>query len=482
MMYVLSIIASIWVMRIVANVLSFIRLWYTKEYRMDRMMIHLGTKQGKKLYILPLRLPPLSPKSLSIFIGSLCILGGLFVVLKINIFLVLLILDILSFPITGLLVFFTSIPTRIYHQYLIAKAVGLLRAHKELVVIGITGSYGKTSTKEFVASILSNRYKVLKTEASKNSPIGIAEVILKNLISDTQIFIVEMGAYKKGEIAKMSDMVRPQIGVVTAINAQHQDLFGTIENTKKAKYELIQGLKGKKVAIFNADNPGTQDMASWAKRDKREVWTYTKEQKATFRAGDIMQTEKGLSFTLFWNGKKQNIQTSIIGEQFVGNIVAAVAAAVAAGMSFEDACMYTRTLHPVDKTMHLIINRNGLRLIDDTFNNNPDAAIAAINYLSKTSAKKILVFQPMIELGAYASESHKDVGERAARVCDEILLTNGEYYDDFLTGVARFDANKKVYVMNPTQSANFIREHTDKGDTVLFKGKESERVLALLRS
>lgn len=487
MTYIVLVLSAIWSLRIIGNVLTFVHLWFIKEYRLDRMLIHLRTSQGKKLYVLPFRRPPISPKTIMVCLGTLLTLGAIVWFWQAQILVALVVCDLISFPVTSFFVFLSSVPTLIYHRYVIAHATNQLRAHKKMTVIGITGSFGKTSTKEFLTAILMSKYKVLKTEASKNSPIGIAEVVLKSLSADTEVFVVEMGAYKRGEIKRMSAMVRPDIGIITAINAQHQDLFGSIETTKKAKYELIQGLKGKKIAILNADNSGTLEMALWAKKDAATVWMYTTEHHAgktplIFRASDISETDNGLNFVLTWNGKKQEIRSQVIGSQFAGNITAAIAGSVAAGMQFEEACASARLIRPIEKTMHPIMTKDGIRLIDDTFNNNPDAAKAAINYLAKTSGKKILVFQPMIELGAYASESHKAIGEYAARVCDEIMLTNSEYFDDIASGVALFDPNKKIHVLSPDQAVQYIRRIVQKGDTVLFKGKESNRVLARMQS
>jgi len=258
-MTVVTILSILWCARLLLNLLSYIQLWYVKEYRFDRMLIHLKTKQGKRLLFLPWRRPPLKPKACFIFIASALVLLGIYFILPLFIIWKLFFMDILLFPITAVFVLIAKVPTWIYHGILIRKAINKLQSHKKMIVIGITGSYGKTSTKEILATILGTKFKTLKTEASKNSPIGIAEVILSKLTPDDEVFIVEMGAYKPGEIREMCKIVKPSIGIVTAINEQHQDLFGSIDATVKAKYELIQGLNDGKIAIFNADNRYTRD-------------------------------------------------------------------------------------------------------------------------------------------------------------------------------------------------------------------------------
>jgi UDP-N-acetylmuramoyl-tripeptide--D-alanyl-D-alanine ligase len=465
-MIVITIFSIFWCIRLFFNLLSYIQLWYVKEYRFDRMLIHLKTKQGKRLLFLPWRRPPIKPKACFIFAGSLAVLFGIYVFLPSFILWKLLLMDILSFWITALLVLILKVPTFIYHEILIRKAVTKLRSHKKMIIIGITGSYGKTSTKEILATIMSTKFKTLKTEASKNSPIGIAEVVLSELTPQHEVFIVEMGAYKPGEITRMSKMVEPEIGIVTAINEQHQDLFGSIEGTVNAKYELIQGLQGRKIAIFNADNIYTKQMADRARKEGYSVVVFSPHDTAE----TIHSSDNGTSFTLKHEHKSVEIHAKLIGTHQVSNILAAATAALSVGMTLPEISKACSLLKPVAHTMTPIRGVNGLLFIDDTFNNNPDAARAAIDYLKATKGKKILVFQPMIELGKFSHTRHKEIGAYAASVCDEIILTNDSYREDFATGV----------VMSPLDAATHLLATLKKGDTVLFKGKESMRVLSNL--
>jgi UDP-N-acetylmuramoyl-tripeptide--D-alanyl-D-alanine ligase len=475
MMELVLILSIIWGIRIVLNLSSFIHLWYIKEYRFDRMVIHLQTKQGKRLLFLPFRRPPLSPKSIVIFIISLLTILVLFYLLPFHTFIKLAILDISLFPITLVFVLLVKIPTVLYHQYLIKKSVQLLRQHKKMIVIGITGSYGKTSTKEILYTLLSQKYNTLKTEASKNSPIAIAELLLHSLKPEHEIFIVEMGAYKKGEIAEMCSMVKPDIGIVTAINAQHQDLFGSIENTIEAKYELISGLTGKRIAICNADNAFVKKMGEKAEKEGCDVKYYK-----NAMARDVEETLNGLKFTVELQKKRANFEVPVLGVHQVSNILASIVAAHCCGMTSGEITKASLDIQPFPKTMQPIQGIHDAIFIDDTFNNNPDAAKAAIDYLATKKSKKILVFQPMIELGAYADESHRMVGAYAAKVCDEIFLTNDNYSESFIEGVESVVSENKVHIMEAKDAAAYLRKIVKKGDTVLFKGKESARVLHLL--
>ncbi len=485
-MFFIYILAAIWIIRIIYNLLTYTALWYVKEYRFDRMIVHLHTREGKNIFFPPFRKPPLGPRAVFIFTGSSVIIGGFVWMGGPALLVRLLIVDLLSFPISALIVFLSKIPIYLYHEYLIQKATNILRSHKQMRVIGITGSYGKTSTKEILYTILSQKYKTLKTDASKNSPIAIAETVIQGLRPDHEVFIVEMGAYKRGEIERMCSMVRPEIGVVTAINAQHQDLFGSIETTMKAKYELIKGLSSRRIALFNANNEFTREMSEWARTDGASVRLFTTKKPAPsepvdYRADHITETQNGLRF-VFYSGKtSKQVVVSLFGLHHAGNVVAALAVAIECGMTPEEAVLACRFVQPFDKTMVPQMGVNGSLFIDDTFNNNPDAAKAAVDFLSTKKGKKILVFQPMIELGSYAKESHREVGAYAGRVCDGIILTNANYNESFMTGVRLSSRKIKVAVMSPVDAAEYIKNSVSNGDTVLFKGRESARALRLLQ-
>lgn len=476
-----------WGLRIVANILSYAQLWRVKEYRYDRMMIHLRTPQGKQFLFPAWKRPAFAPKTIALVVGSLMILVSLYMVMPFSELVKLVILDLLSFPITFIIIAVVYFPTIVYHKSVIHRAVTKLRAHKPMIVVGITGSFGKTSVKEYLATILSTQYSVLKTSESKNSPIGIAEVIQSSLSAEHEIFVVEMGAYKMGEIATMTDMVRPQIGIVTAINPQHQDLFGSLDVTMQAKYELLAGLTEKKIALVNADNERTRTMGSWAKRDGCDVWAWTKEgvkhdDGPKFWADNIAIDSKGVVFDAHFGKVVGRVRTRVLGEHQVGNILAAIAAAVACGMDFAKAVRAASSIQAAAKVMQAVDGIAGSTFINDTFNNNPDAAKAAIAYLGTRPNKKILVFQPMIELGDFALPSHTEVGAYAAKHADAILLTNKNFYTAFEQGVRSVSQTVPLMVVSPSRGSAYIRERVSSGDTVLFKGKESEQILSALLS
>lgn len=469
----------VWVIRIAAETITFVQLWFVKEYRFDRMRIHLRTAQGKRLFFLPFKRPPITIKSISVIACTLLVLYLIYMLLPYHILWRLSFLDLISFPVTALFVAIFRIPTAFIHKWKIQKAVAVLRAHSKMTVIGITGSYGKTSTKEILSTLLSGKFDVLKTPASKNSPIAIAELLLSSLTSQKSAFVVEMGAYMKGEIAQMCEMVRPEIAIVTAINPQHQDLFGTIEQTVEAKYELISGLTGAKNVIINADNPYTLEMGKRAQTEGCAVLFYSvkKSDIAGIHATNIKTETDRLLFTIVYKEKSYPVSVSLLGAHHASNIIASVGACLATGMDITDILSRFSQISAFDHTMKKLQGVNGSIFIDDTFNNNPDAALAAISYLNEYKKRKILVFQPMIELGAFSAESHKKVGIAAAQNCDDIILTNDNFYDDFISGIRDIKEKEKIHVMTVNNAGLYIRTHMQSGDVVLFKGKESARIL-----
>ena len=458
-------------------------LWQLKEYRWDRFWIHLNIRQGRKLlfgkkevfkwlllfftpffflfsfsnlifllvfilfsfeagsYIKQLlthgwKLPDFTFKTVLVMalVFLLC-LGTIFApgFLPIK----LLIFDRLLLLVVTILVVLTNIPAKIYQQFIIQKAKQKIKNHSDLLVIGITGSYGKSSTKEFLAQILASKFKVLKTPANFNTAIGIAKTILKDLKKEHQIFVCEMGAYKKGEIKSLCDIVKPKIGLITGLNEQHQALFGSLENTISAKFELIEALPKTGLAIFNGYNKYCLEMSKKAKKMGRGVKVAKKE--------------------------KNNLKINFAGEYFLENIHMAKAVAEELGIESKEITQLVKKIKPPAQTMQ-IFKKNGLILIDSTYNSNPQGVLAGLEHLKTYSGKKIFVFQPIIELGKASAELHQKIGKKAGEICDLVILTNKNFYKDFLKGT-----KEKVTLKKDLPKI--------KKGAILFEGKEARSYL-----
>ncbi len=359
----------------------------------------------------------------------------------------LLVFDVLCPFIVSLVVLLLQ-PLAVFGRNRIIKKARLKReGFKNLLVIGITGSYGKTSTKEFLYSILSSRFKVLKTEAHQNSEVGISQCILDNLKPEHEIFIVEMGAYNRGGVKLLCSIAKPKIGVLTGINEQHMATFGSQENIIKGKYELIESLPKDGVAFFNAKN-------------KYCVELYNKTQIRKFLYGETAK---------------------FMGEE---DILGAAAVAKELGMSEEEilrACdkienknlasgenldsrPWARIKMPGIQVKKGI---NGLNVIDATYSANPDGVISNLDYLKSFPGRKVIVMPCLIELGKASKEVHRRIGVKIGEVCDLAIVTTKDRLNELKEGAG----SKVLFMENPREIFKKIESFCKDSDAVLLESR-----------
>ena len=346
----------------------------------------------------------------------------------------------------------------------------------EPTVIGITGSYGKTSTKYILHQILSEKYNTLMTPDSYNTPMGICKVIRGDLLPDHEYFIVEMGAYKRGDIKELCDLVFPEIGILTAVGPQHLERFKSIENTTQAKYELIQSLPTNGLAVINIDNNICKELAD--KTDTVPLIRYGVNSNDTNRltADDIKQSETGLSFTLQDNiSGAVEISTKLLGKHNVSNILAAVAVAQHCGMTLNEISKALKALEPVPHRLQLMDSGTGITVIDDSFNANPEGAKAALevlsDFLSNGISQKVLVTPGLVELGEQEYDANKKFGSDAAKVCDLVILVGPARTLPILDGLKTEDyPEDKIYIAKDLKDAQQqLAIRLSPGDVVLFE-------------
>lgn len=347
-------------------------------------------------------------------------------------------------------------------------------------IIGITGSYGKTSTKYILHQILSKKYNTLMTPDSYNTPMGICKVIRGDLAPEHEIFIVEMGAYKKGDIRDLCRLAPPEIGILTAVGPQHLERFKSIKNTAKAKYELIESLPSNGLAVINYDNDICAELAD--NTDSVSVIRYSMESKHSenelikFKADDIRQSEKGLSFTVsdVVSGPVE-FNTTLLGKHNVSNILAAIAVSRQCGMNYDEIRSAIDTLEPVPHRLELKPSVTGVTVIDDSFNSNPEGARAALevltDFVSKNGGKKVLVTPGMVELGERQYDENKKLGMHAAQVCDLVILVGNETIAPILDGLKHEDfPEKQIYKAKNLSDAQVqLAQNLKPGDVVLFE-------------
>jgi UDP-N-acetylmuramoyl-tripeptide--D-alanyl-D-alanine ligase len=341
-------------------------------------------------------------------------------------------------------------------------------------VIGITGSYGKTSTKYFLHTILSERYNTLKTPQSFNTLMGVCRVVNDELQPQHQVFIVEMGAYQRGSIRKLANFVRPQIGILTAIGPQHLERFKTLDNIEAAKYELIAALPAAGVAVFNNDDQRCRKLADHTERIK--VWRYGLDNIPPgpgVWAEEMHQSTQGLTFTLVDSrGNRVPTHTILLGRHNVLNLLGASCIALEMGLTLEEVARAIPKIQPAPHRLQLLHGAGGVIVIDDSYNANPIGAAEALEALRKfQTGRRVLVTPGMVELGAIEVEQNEAFGVRAAQVCDYVLLVGPRQTQAILRGLERehFPRERIRVVRDLAEATSELRGLVQAGDVVLFE-------------
>lgn len=384
-------------------------------------------------------------------------------------------LDKMLAPSVFILVLLFNIPSNFVKRYIIVKAKRKIENCKNLLVIGITGSYGKTSTKEFLGQILNSKYSVCRTPFSHNTEIGIADFINKYLSSSHEIFIVEMGAYKKGEIARICNIVKPTVGIITGIGNQHLELFGSTENIIKTKFELIESLPDNGFAIFNGESSDSLEMSKEAKKKGInysivKIKDYVKN----------YQVKKDyLQITVSLSGGAQTVKPKLLGTQNLQNIVLAVRAASYLQIDLQEIVTSLNQLESPAQTMKIFKKLNKSLLIDDTFNTTFEGVMASLKYLNIFRGKKIMVLTPLIETGLLSEKLHRQLGKECARICDLILLTNPNYFPEFISGINAEKNRKKVILAEKMNEFKMTTLMKTPDSVIIFEGKEAQKFMRI---
>ena len=347
-------------------------------------------------------------------------------------------------------------------------------------VIGITGSYGKTSVKDILHTLLSVKYKTLKTPESYNTPMGICKVIRRDLKPDYDFFVVEMGARRPGEIKELCDLVNPETGIVTAVGPQHLETFGSLENISNTKYELIKSLPDSGIAVLNGDNSHTTEMASKRHLQNILFGTDLDEKKISqkelscslIQAKNISMDSNGSSFILKNGESEIDIKSHLLGHKNIYNILAAVAVALHYGITLQEVKTSIKDIKPTPHRLQLIKNSNGIIIIDDAFNSNPVGAKTALDVLgSFKGGKKILVTPGLVELGNIEYEENKKLGKMASEICDYVIIVGNTQAKPIISGLEEnnFAAEKVKNVSSLDIASQCLQKILTPGDIVLFE-------------
>jgi len=351
-----------------------------------------------------------------------------------------------------------------------------INKHKNLIIIGITGSYGKTTMKEVLSEVLTQKYKVLKTDENKNTPLGISRLILDELDDETEIFIAEMGAYNKGDIKKLCNIIKPGIAILTGINESHLERFGSMENTVDAKFEIIRYAKENAQVILNADDKRVMD--NYEKYlDNRTVAFYSAENnnrceykivnKQFLADGDGQQAD-------ILNSQQDigNIKTSFLGEYIFGDIIASIIVARKFDLPIEKIRHGIARIKPIEHRLQKIIGTTGVTVIDDSYNGNSDGVREAIKVLAKFKNKRKIYITPgLVESGDKIKEIHYNIGKQLSEVVDKVILIKNSATPHIEQGLLEngFEKEDIIFFDSANQAHAEIKNITQAGDVVLFQ-------------
>ena len=348
-----------------------------------------------------------------------------------------------------------------------------LEAHKGLIVIGITGSYGKTSTKHYLYRILSEKYNVLMTPGNYNTTLGVVRTIREQLQPFHHIFIVEMGAKQRGDIKEICDLVHPQIGIVTSVGQMHLETFGSLENIQKTKFELFEALPRDGFGVYNAESEGIASYKGIPTHCKLASYGIDAH-RCDVRAANISYDSRGMSFDLIDSQGMEHYQSKLLGGNNVLNLCASLMVASHLGLSPEQCRRAVSKIQSVEHRLS-ISHRGTLTILDDAYNSNPEGAAMALSVLKEMNlpegGKRIVITPGFVELGPLQQEECRKLGYRAAKSADILVIVNklnrGSIHSGALEGGL---AEENIICADTlTEALEMLSHRTSPGSVLLYE-------------
>ncbi len=359
-------------------------------------------------------------------------------------------------------------PVELYlKRYYYNDAKKILKNHDDLIVVGVTGSYGKTSTKFILETILSQQFSTLVTPHSYNTTLGVVITVRSQLNLTHEVFVAEMGAKQKGDIREICDLVVPDYGVITAVGPQHLETFGSLSNIIDTKFELA--VASKKKCFVNGDS--TNIHTGMERYSDVKYMTYGSNEDNKVSIEEVSQNMNGSEFTIVSDKGKYRYQTRLLGMHNILNIAGAVSVAMELGMSHEKIALGVKELKPVEHRLELK-RQNDYYILDDAFNSNPTGAKFALDVLGKfETGQKIIMTPGMIELGDMDEEVHFEFGRQIAAVCDRVILIGENKTRHIKKGLeaAAYDLDKVKVLRTVYEGFAYIHEVVGSGDVVLIE-------------
>jgi UDP-N-acetylmuramoyl-tripeptide--D-alanyl-D-alanine ligase len=399
-------------------------------------------------------------------------------ILSILVFLVLSILFFIALSIASLIVLPFDLAIK---KSIINKAKAKIGEHKNLKIIGIAGSYGKTSMKESLNTILSSKFRVLDTPDNINTPVGISKLILDELKDDTEIFIVEMGEFYRGDIKKICEITKPDISIVTGINEAHLERLGSIETTIATIFEVAENTRPDGFCILNADSKNVlENYLKFTKNLNNFFYSSKPNYIAKYQVANkhFLEDASGIQFDLYDTTKKlTTVKVSLLGEYAIGTITGAAIASKILGMDFNDISNAILDIKQVPHRLQSMENQNGLIIIDDSYNGNPDGAVEAMKVLARfTNRRRVYITPGLVETGSKSKEIHLSLGEKLANSANVVILIRNTVTPFIEEGLvsAGFDKNQIIWFDSALEAHSNLNSVLKKGDVVLFQNDWSD--------
>ena len=538
----ISAIWTFWFVRQEKIALFYIYLWQLKEYHWGRFIDHFRTEKGKRLIFHPLKItkilvffsywplarfgiasvwlaliftiyaveffialrdwnnktlkkPVFTLKTwfftsiisfifLAILIYTFILeiaLTGFIIGIPLTPILALLLIDILSPIIVSVIILLFQPPAVIYRLIAIIRAKRKRLKFKDLIVIGITGSYGKTSTKEFLKTILEQKFRVLVTEEHQNSEIAIARCILNDLKPEHQIFICEMGAYDKGKIRQVANVVQPQIGVITGVNEQHLALFGSMENLMSAEggRELAESLPQNGVIILNGNNETIRN----TKYKIRNTKYCSTNEKIDIWAKNITVEKEWLYFSVCDKaGDSADFKINLVGKHNIENILLAAAVAKELGMFLSEITVACKKIKPGQGAMKLLKREGSADIIDSSYSANPDGVTTSLEHLKLWFGKKVVIMPCLIELGKASGKIHFEIGKKIGKTCNLAIIVTKDKFKEIKEGAIASNMKPEniLFLENPKQIFEKVKKFYLPDSVILLEGKLPKALLKFI--
>lgn len=370
-------------------------------------------------------------------------------------------------PVFAFLLWALTVPVeKIVSIWYINDAKTKLKAYGNLKVIGITGSYGKTTTKFILTRILSEKFNVVCTPHSFNTPMGVVRTVREHFKPQTEIFVCEMGAKNVGDIKEICNIVHPDYGIITSVGEQHLETFKSVDNVFKTKFELADAVQKKNGKVFV--NGDSKEIINRIEKNKFNI--YGSKEDFNYVVKNVMSGRNGSQFDLFLGDETLTLSTKLLGQHSIVNIAGAAALAYSLGVSAEDIKFAVASLKPTEHRLELKTSVNRSLLIDDAYNANPEGSIEAVNVLSTFEGmKKVIITPGLIELGDKEYDCNYQLGVAAAKKCDKIILVGKNRSKPLADGIGSTDFNKKnLFVVSSFKEAMEVYSRFADDNTVVL--------------